>query len=291
MSNDVSNHSLEAPGARIAYQVRGSGPLLLVIGQPMTKEYFGPFADLLATDHRVVTYDPRGLGESTVEDPTQLITPQIQAADLALIIDQLGDGPAVVFGSSGGAVTGLALAAGYPDKVSTLVAHEPPVADLLDDAENIRSAVDKIEDAYRAYGPGAAWGAFVGLVMHQGPMPADGPAPMAWPPGGGEAAADDKEDTAPEPPSAKKLADDELFFLRLLKPFTRYEVPIDQLRDGAPRIITAIGADSHTEIARRSTDALAAQLGQEAVAFPGDHAGFMSQTEPFAAKLREVVCG
>ena len=135
----------------------------------MTSGPFGPLADLLAEDHTVVTYDPHGVGQSTVDDPSLAVTPEIEADDLAAIIDAVGGGPADVFGTSGGAVAGLALAVRHPDKVRTLIAHEPPVAELLPDAPHIRAAVDEIEDAYRAYGPGAGWGKFVSLVMHDGP--------------------------------------------------------------------------------------------------------------------------
>ena len=125
---------LAVPGGKIYYEVRGSGPLLLVIGQPMTSGPFAPLADLLATDHTVVTYDPRGVGESTADDRSLAVTPEVEADDLAAIIDAVGDGPAEVFGSSGGAVAGLALATRHPDKVRTLIAHEPPVGELLPDA-------------------------------------------------------------------------------------------------------------------------------------------------------------
>ena len=101
---------LDVPGGSVYYEVRGSGPLLLVVGQPMTSGPFGPLADLLAVDHTVVTYDPHGVGQSTVDDPSLAVTPEIEADDLALIVDTVGGGRADVFGSSGGAVAGLALA-------------------------------------------------------------------------------------------------------------------------------------------------------------------------------------
>ncbi|MFF1644665.1 alpha/beta fold hydrolase [Streptomyces sp. NPDC058240] len=53
---------------------------------------------------------------------------------MAAIVDALGADSADVFGSSGGAVTGLALVARHPARVRTLVAHEPPVMELLPDA-------------------------------------------------------------------------------------------------------------------------------------------------------------
>src|SRR3954447_18897462 len=106
-TRSVTNHHLAVPGGSLYYEVRGSGPLLLVIGQRMTSAPFAPVADLLAEDHTVVTYDPHGVGQSTVDDPSLDVTPEVEADDLASIVDAVG-GPADVFGSSGGAVAGLA---------------------------------------------------------------------------------------------------------------------------------------------------------------------------------------
>jgi pimeloyl-ACP methyl ester carboxylesterase len=291
MSTQPSQHHLDVTGGQVYYEVRGSGPLLLVIGQPMTSGPLGPLADLLAEDHTVVTYDPHGLGASTVEDPSLAVTPEIEADDVAAIVDALGGGPADVFGTSGGAVAGLALAVRHPEKITTLIAHEPPVAELLADAPNIRAAVDDVEDAYHAYGSGAAWGKFVSLVMHNGPVTEDGVPPAAWPPPNADGQNADGQDAAEPPPepSDKQRADDELFFLRMLKPFTRYQPPIDVLRSGDPRIVVAMGGASHGEIARRSADALATRFGTSAAVLPGGHGGFMADPAGFAAAIRSLL--
>ena len=47
MSVQAASHRLEVPGGRLYYEVRGSGPVLMVIGQPMTSPFFAPLADLL----------------------------------------------------------------------------------------------------------------------------------------------------------------------------------------------------------------------------------------------------
>jgi pimeloyl-ACP methyl ester carboxylesterase len=193
MSTQSSPHHLDVPGGRLYYEVRGSGPLLLVIGQPMTSGPFGPLADLLAEDHTVVSYDPHGLGASTIEDPSLDVTPEIEADDLADIIDAVGGDRADVFASSGGAIAALAFAARHPDKAGTVIAHEPPVTELLVDAPHVRTAVDDVEDAYRAHGSGAAWAKFVSLVMHDGPVTEAGVRPAAWPPAG-----DGTEDAQPQ---------------------------------------------------------------------------------------------
>ncbi len=281
----VTTHRLDVPGGSLHYEVRGSGPLLLVVGQPMTSGAFAALADLLAYDRTVVTYDPRGLGQSTVEDPSLDVTPEVEADDLALLIQALGRGPADLFGSSGGAVAGLALAVRHPELVQTLVAHEPPVTELLAEAPYIRTAVDGVEAAYRAGGSGSGWGAFVSLVMHQGPVPETGVQPASWPPPGHEAPVGDE---APAPPAPEQRAHDDLFFLRMLKPFTRYRPAVDDLRAGRPRIVVGVGAASQDELAVRSAVALAAQLATTPVSFPGEHAGFLGDPVGFAAALRQV---
>jgi len=296
MSTEPSQHYVDVPGGSVYYEVRGSGPLLLVIGQPMTCGPFGPLADLLAEDHTVVTYDPHGVGESTVEDPSLAVTPEIEADDLAQIIDDIGAERADVFGSSGGAVAGLAFAVRHPDKLGTLIAHEPPVPEVLPDAPYVRAAVDDIENAYRTDGPGAGFGKFVSVVMHQGPVTEAGVSPAAWPPpgsGNGEAAteAGDGSDggEAPRVPTEKEQADNELFLLHMLKPFLRYQPPVGVLRCAGPRVVVAVGAASGEEIAVRSAKALAEQLGTPPAVFPGDHGGFMADPEGFATAIRKIL--
>jgi pimeloyl-ACP methyl ester carboxylesterase len=292
MSTQPSPHYLDVPGGRLYYEVRGSGPLLLVIGQPMTSAPFGPLAGLLAADHAVVTYDPHGLGASTLEDPSLDVTPEIEADDLACIVDAVGGERADVFGSSGGAVAALAFAARHPDKAGTVIAHEPPVTELLPDAPHVRTAVDDIDETYRSYGSGAAWGKFVSLVMHDGPVTEAGVQPAAWPPPGSdgeEVQAQNGEDCDGVEALEKQQADDELFFLRMLKPFTRYQPPVEVLSLGGPRVIVAVGATSGSEIARRCAEALAERLGPSPIVFPGDHGGFMADPVAFARTIRQVL--
>jgi len=317
-------HCLAVPGSDLYYEVRGSGRLLLVVGQPMTSSPFGPLADLLAEHHTVVTYDPHGLGRSTLEDPSLDVTPDVQADDLARLVEAAGGGPADVFASSGGAVAGLALAVRHPHAVRTLIAHEPPVTNLLPDAPHVRAVVDDIEDSYRESGSGAAWAKFVSLVMHDGPVSEAGVPPATWPLQGQDAATSDQdgegqdgegqdaagqdgegqvaagveiqsgpgEDESSQEvpaPSEKQQADDELFFLHMLKPFTRYEPVVEALRSGGPRVVIGVGQASRGEVAVRSAVALATKLGTLPTTFPGDHGGFMADPQAFAGAIRQVL--
>jgi clorobiocin/coumermycin A biosynthesis protein CloN7/CouN7 len=133
-------HTLDVPGARLYYEVQGSGPTLMLIGHPMGISGFAAITPRLASDFTVVTYDPRGFDRSTIDDPDQDGEPDVLADDVRRVLEAVTDAPARAFGSSGGAVTGLALVTHFPDHVATLVAHEPPVGPLLEDAKEKEAA-------------------------------------------------------------------------------------------------------------------------------------------------------
>jgi pimeloyl-ACP methyl ester carboxylesterase len=132
------------------------GPLLLVMGAPMGAAAFAPLADVLAVDHTVVTHDPRGISASRLDDPDQDSTPELRADDAVALLDGLGAESADVFGSSGGAVTGLAMVTRHPGRVRTLVAHEPPLLELLPDAAERRAGVDDMVESFHREGLAAA---------------------------------------------------------------------------------------------------------------------------------------
>jgi pimeloyl-ACP methyl ester carboxylesterase len=135
---EPTTHTLEAPGATIAYDIRqndsATEPALLMIGSPMGAAGFATLAGHFR-DRTVVTYDPRGVERSRKADDTSESTPEQHADDIHRVISALGSGPVDLFASSGGAVNALALVARHPDQVRILVAHEPPTAQVLPDRE------------------------------------------------------------------------------------------------------------------------------------------------------------
>ena len=91
---------LERPdGARIHYEVRGEGPLVVLsLGFGATPAtYEGLVADL-ARDHCVVTWEPRGCGTSSADGPFDITT---EADDLIALIHAVG-APAVAFAAGHG---------------------------------------------------------------------------------------------------------------------------------------------------------------------------------------------
>ena len=125
---EPKTHTLDAPGAVLHYDVRSNDastePVLLLIGSPMGAAGFVTLAGHF-TDRTVVTYDPRGAGRSKRTDGASRSTTEEHADDLHRLIGALDSGPVDIFASSGGAVNALALVAGHPEQVRTLVAHEP----------------------------------------------------------------------------------------------------------------------------------------------------------------------
>ncbi|HYH31982.1 MAG TPA: alpha/beta hydrolase [Pseudonocardia sp.] len=117
--------TLEVPDGRLHHEVRGRGPLVVLVGAPMDARSFAPLADLLAADHTVLTTDPRGIHRSTLRDTDTDSTPEMRADDLSRLLAHLDAGPATVLGSSGGAVSALALAQAHPEQLRTVIAHEP----------------------------------------------------------------------------------------------------------------------------------------------------------------------
>ena len=110
-------------------ECRGAGPPLLIIpGASGGSAVFGRLADALAGHYTVLTYDRRGHGRS---GPDTEFSVASHAADARAIIARSGLGAAAVLGISAGAIIGLDLAARFPEVVSSLVAHEPPLYSVL----------------------------------------------------------------------------------------------------------------------------------------------------------------
>jgi len=109
---------LALPGARLAYQVTGSGQaVVLVHGFGLDMRMWDEQASHLAARFQVVRYDARGFGASGPFDPAVGYT---HAEDLLALLDHLGIQKAALAGLSfgGRVVTQAALSA--PDRVTGL---------------------------------------------------------------------------------------------------------------------------------------------------------------------------
>jgi pimeloyl-ACP methyl ester carboxylesterase len=271
----VETDTLRVPGAELYYEVRGSGPALLMIpGGPMDAGGFTAIAERLADEYTVVTYDCRGNSRSRLEGSRDDLTVEVFADDAHRLLEAVSPGPADVLGSSGGATYGLDLVARYPGQVRTLVAHEPPVSELLPDAAKWHALNEEIGQTYRSDGTFAALHKFaVGVGFGDEPGPAQGePTPEA-----AEA-------------MARTGANLDLFAGHLIPVIGNYSPDVAALRRSPTRIVVGVGDESTPEqMTYQASHALAAELGELPVAFPGGHGGFDSHPDGFAATLREVL--
>jgi pimeloyl-ACP methyl ester carboxylesterase len=282
--SEPKTYTLQAPGAVLHYDVREGGggaghPVLLLIGAPMGASGFAALAGQFA-DRTVVTYDPRGTERSQRTDGQPPGSePGEHAEDLRALIQALDAGPADVFASSGGAVNALALVAGHPRLVATLVAHEPPAAGELPDREPVLAACAGIRETYQATGYGPAMAAFIALVSRPGPIP----------PGfSGQPALDPAAFGLPAHDDGSR--DDPLLGLHMTAcPGHRHD--FDALRASPTRIILGVGAQSGQMMAGRAAVAVAERLATTPVTFPGGHDGFVTDPGAFAAVLRTVLDG
>jgi pimeloyl-ACP methyl ester carboxylesterase len=267
--------TLQVPGASMYYEVRGSGPVLLMIpGGPMDADGFKGIAERLADAYTVVTYDCRGNSRSPMQTPWEDLTVGLFADDAKRLLDAVSIDQADVLGSSGGATYALDLVARYPGRVRTLVAHEPPVSELLPDAARYHTLNEQVGETYRGEGTFAAMQMFTkGVGFGNGGPPARG--------------EQTPEDAAT---AARTGANLELFAGRLIPIIGNYQPDLAALQRSSTRIVVGVGDESTPEqMVYQTAHALAERLGGPPVHFPGGHGGFGSHPDGFADRLRQVL--
>ena len=96
--------------------------------------FYSSTDDILADVFTVVSYDRRSNSRSAGDQTTDMTVAQ-QARDAAAIIKAMGNDKSIIFGSSGGGIIGLVLAAAKSEVIDFLIVHEPPVIELLPAAD------------------------------------------------------------------------------------------------------------------------------------------------------------
>ncbi|MFK4069825.1 alpha/beta fold hydrolase [Streptomyces sp. NPDC029674] len=289
---EAETRTLTAHGATLTYDIRGGGSgdvsdgsVLFLVGSPMDATGFATLASYF-TDRTVVTYDPRGVSRSPRTDGAAETAVEEHAADLRQVIEALGAGPVDVFATSGGAVNALALMERHGDLVRTLVAHEPPTAQVLPDREVMLAVCADIHATYLRAGLGPAMAKFIAVTSRKGPFPA------SW-----------ADEPAPSPadfglPAEDDGSRDNPLLGQNLRGCTGYRPDLAALRAASTRVVLAAGQESEGEFAARAAAAVAEGLGTELAVFPSHHAGFMGgeygqhgAPEPFAKTLRHALTG
>jgi pimeloyl-ACP methyl ester carboxylesterase len=163
---------LERPdGARIHWSERGEGPLVVIalqfFGLPSV---FEALISNLAEDHRVVTYDIRGTGDSTPSGPYDFET---DADDLIALIELLGE-PAVIVAVGDGPNRAVRAGAARPELVRAIVAPGGnPVGRVAAEGTDALVASQSVLDAIREQAATDYRGALRGMFSSANPQMSD----------------------------------------------------------------------------------------------------------------------
>lgn len=253
---------LDLPGARLYYETRGSGPLLIMIpGASGAADMFRRVAEHLSTQYTVVLYDRRGFSRSALDGPQdydrRLAT---DADDVRRLIEHLGDGPAVTFGASSGAIVALEVLTHHPSVVGTLVAFEPPAMRYLPEGQHWLEFFTEIYDLYRESGVEPAITTFPDRT---------------FPPA-------DVQIMARAPRNDANAAH---WFEHELRQYPAAELDLPTLATRADRIVLAAGREGQGYPAHDVTAELAKELGVTAIDLPGGHVGCVAHPAEFARGL------
>ncbi|WP_237530938.1 alpha/beta hydrolase [Streptomyces sp. SID3212] len=261
---------LEIPGARLRYAVRGEGPLLLLVaGGHHGVDANEPLARHLADRYTVLTYDRRGLWGSTTDAPaTTLAT---HADDVSRLLAALTPEPALVYGTSLGALISLELTVGHPGQVAAVVAHEPPVTRLLPEPARARALGQllTVEEIFRARGAAPAMRRFAADIDID--------------------PADCEPDVPARAPGPGHLRSAEVHLTHDLPAIRAHVLDMTALKGSPARVVPAAGENSGHVWPHTCAAMLAGELGTPLETFPGGHNGYLFRPRGTAERIRAVL--
>src|SRR4051812_4301982 len=113
---------IDRAGVNIHYEVHGDGPtLLLTHGFSSTSDMWQGQIAALSKHHKLVLWDMRGHGQSDYPSDPAAYSEALTVADMAALLDAVGDGKAIVGGLSLGGYMSLAFYRNHPDRVRALL--------------------------------------------------------------------------------------------------------------------------------------------------------------------------
>jgi 3-oxoadipate enol-lactonase len=156
------NGNAEVNGTRIAYDLAGSGPAVLLLHAGIgDRRMWDAQVPAFAEHFTVIRFDARGFGETRKPD-----APFAPYADAIALLDHLGISRAHFVGVSMGSQTAIEAAIAAPERVSALVAVAARTGTPV--SSSLRAGWDRVNELYEA-------GAIAGAVEYELRMWADGP--------------------------------------------------------------------------------------------------------------------
>ena len=276
--------TLQVPGATLFYSTAGSGPLLLFIpGGAGSGQSYARVVAPLSASYTVVTYDRRGFSKSSLQGAQDYAHRlERDADDAAALIEhclseQQQEGKqqlAYVFGSSSGAIIAQTLLTRHPHLIRTLVAHEPPLLRVLDDAEDRMAETRRYYDIYRVSGPEPAMEQFMEAYL------------------GAEEAALMKRLRgsalgAPQDPYA--VGNQLYWFERELPNYPFVDPNWERLERQREKLLMATSVLAKQTPEGRAAIVIAQRIGKKEVVLPGGHVGYLTHDEEWAKVFAEAL--
>ena len=258
---------VNANGTALFAQIRGTGPaLVLVPGAGGDAGQFDQLAGVLARQWTVVTYDRRANSRSVRPDGWTSTTIEEQADDVAALLDVVGLGPAVVVGTSLGALIALSAAIRHPHLVGQLVVHEPALTSVLADPEGMLGAVQPVINQGMATG-GLAGGAdaFFQFADARG------------------------YGAVPEEVRVRMCANAQVLFESEFGAFSSWTPDSDQVAALAMPVSVLVADGASAPAFREAAEWLARRTSTEVHAVPGGHLGFIDGPDAFGAALNDCI--
>ncbi len=260
---------LAVPGARLYYEIRGSGPLLIMVpGANGDAGIFKGVSEHLSRDYTVVTYDRRGFSRSRLLGPQDYSRRiETDAEDVRDLIQHLSKEPATVFGSSSGGIIALKVLIHHPSVVLRLIPFEPAAVKLLPDGQKWLDFFLGIYELYRRSGVEPALKQFREQAF----------------------AESDRKFMAGVPRSAHTYVNAHYWFEHELRQYPAVDLDLNSLKANADRIVLMAGRESRGYPCYEVNVELAKKLNRNLVELPGGHSGFASQPAEFSSEFLQAL--
>ncbi|PYI13887.1 alpha/beta-hydrolase [Aspergillus japonicus CBS 114.51] len=278
-SSEVQCSHLDVSDAKLYYEVRGQGPLFLIMaGGNGTAAFFASFASLLSSHFQVVTYDRRGFWRSPIRDATNLDACRLlraNVADAAALIQHLSpSAPSIVFGSSWAANIAMNLLNTHPQLVRKVIVHEPVLGNLFTPKmlQGFSEDIDRIIAAFRQRGVPAANAILTAITSSKRDRELFVGSPVF-------------KQLMLIPPSNQ----DWYFGVEMVewRQFTTFEPEV--LLDHRSKLMLMRGAEESPDLTAQPICVLSDRLNLPVVDMPGGHLGYITHQQEFIDSLAQLL--
>jgi hypothetical protein len=166
-------------------------------------------------------------------------------------------------------VSVLALAEEHPDSVAVVIAHEPPLLEILPDRDELMAGTEEMLAIFETGDRVATFRKFMAVANLE--LPDEVVEMMVNP------------DATPQ-----ELAGEAFQYRNMYRGTVGFRPDVARLKAVSTRVLVGLGEDSVGELCDRSSRVLAGLLDTEPTMFPGGHVGFATDPAAFETRLRKI---